>query len=160
VDYHGRFNVSEKVIKMLNDARARELHAISQYMIQHYELEDADYGKLGDKLKDVAIAEMKHAEELAERILFLNGTPATKPSAEAKKGMDIPAMLKLDIGLEADAVKMYNEFANACSKEGDNVSKSIFEKLLADEEEHLDEFQNILDHIEKLGNVYLASLTE
>jgi bacterioferritin len=151
--------MSEKVIELLNEARARELYAISQYMVQHYELEDADYGKLAGILKEIAIAEMKHAEELAERILFLGGTPTTKPADEAKKGLAIPELLKLDIDLEQGAVDMYNKSANMCAQEGDNVSKALFEKLLADEEGHLDDFQNILDHVEKLGNTYLVTLT-
>ena len=149
----------EKVIEMLNTARARELHAISQYMVQHYELEDADFGKLAGKVKEIGIAEMKHAEKLAERILFLGGSPTTKPDAEAKKGLEIAEMLKVDIELEQAAVDMYNDFANKCSNEGDNVSKAIFEELLADEEGHVDDFQNILRHVEKLGGAYLATLT-
>ena len=62
--------MSKTVIDMLNDGRQRELLAISQYMVQHYELDDTDYGKLAARLKDIAIVEMKHAEALAERILF------------------------------------------------------------------------------------------
>ena len=65
--------MSKKVIGLLNEARSRELTAISQYMAQHYELEDSDFGKLASKFKEVAITEMKHAEKLAERILFLKG---------------------------------------------------------------------------------------
>ncbi len=149
----------DKVIEMLNEARARELHAISQYMIQHYELEDSDFDKLASKLKEIGIVEMKHAEKLAERILFLGGTPTTQPSAQAKKGLEIVEMLKVDVELEQSAVDMYNDFANKCAQEGDNISKAIFEELLADEEEHVDDFQNILDHVEKLGNAYLATLT-
>ena len=67
--------MSQKVIDLLNQARARELTAITQYMAQHYELEDSDFGKLAGKLKEIGIQEMKHAEQLAERILFLNGEP-------------------------------------------------------------------------------------
>ena len=150
--------MNEKIIGLLNDARSRELLAISQYMVQHYELEDAGYGKLGDRMKEIAIVEMKHAEDLAERILFLGGTPTTRPEGEAKKGLDIPGLLKVDIDLEAGAIKMYNDAARTCSQEGEHISKQIFQKLLQDEEEHLDEFQNTLDHVEKLGNVYLTSL--
>lgn len=149
-----------KVIGLLNEARKRELHAIAQYMVQHYELEDAGYGKLGDRLKKIAIVEMKHAEELAERILFLGGSPVTKPEGDIKKGLSIPDILKNDISLESDAVKMYNDSARACAEENDHVSKDLFEKLLADEEEHVDEFQKTLDHVEKLGDSYLATLVE
>jgi len=152
--------MGQKVIDLLNEARARELGAITQYMAQHYELEDQGAGKLGAKLKEIGIEEMKHAEALAERILFLGGEPTSKPDATAKKGQDIPAMLKTDIGLEAGAVKMYNEASVACAAAKDQISKQLFEKLLGEEEAHLDYFQNTLDHIEKLGAAYLATLYE
>ena len=108
---------NEKVIGLLNDGRARELHAISQYMVQHYEWEDAGYSKLAASIKRIVIQEMKHAEHLAERILFLGGTPTTKPSDTAKKGLGIAEHLKVNIALEADAVKMYNDSARACAEE-------------------------------------------
>jgi bacterioferritin len=151
--------MNKKVIDLLNEARARELSAIAQYMAQHYELEDQDYGKLAAKLKEIGIQEMKHAEALAERILFLKGTPTSKPDAVAKKGEDIGAMLDTDIALEAQAIKMYNEAALVCAKEKDQISKQLFEKLLGEEEAHLDEFENIKDHVTKLGAAYLATLT-
>lgn len=151
--------MSKKVIELLNQARARELTAIMQYMAQHYELEDQDFVKLAGKLKETGIAEMKHAEKLAERILFLKGEPTSKPNGMAMKGQDILGMLKTDIGLEAEAIKMYNEAATICLTEKDQISKQIFEELLKDEEEHLDMFENIKDHIDKLGDSYLATLT-
>lgn len=150
--------MSKKVIELLNQARARELTAISQYMAHHYELEDQDLGKLAAKLKEIAIAEMKHAEKLAERILFLKGEPTTKPDGQAQKGQEIAAMLATDIGLEAEAVKMYNESAVICAAEKDQISKELFEELLRDEEDHLNTFENIKDHVDKLGAAYLATL--
>jgi bacterioferritin len=151
--------MSKKVIDLLNEARARELSAIAQYMAQHYELEDQDYGKLAHKMKEIGIQEMKHAEALAERILFLKGTPTSKPDAVAKKGEDIGAMLNTDIALEAQAIKMYNAAALVCASEKDQISKQLFEKLLGEEEAHLDEFENIKDHVTKLGAAYLVTLT-
>lgn len=151
--------MSKKVIELLNQARARELSAISQYMTHHYELEDQDFGKLAAKLKEIAIAEMKHAEKLAERILFLKGEPTTKPDGQVQKGQEITAMLATDIGLEAEAVKMYNESAVICAAEKDQISKELFEELLRDEEDHLNTFENIKDHVDKLGAPYLATLT-
>ncbi len=150
--------MSKKVLDLLNEARSRELTAITQYMAQHYELEDQDYGKLAKKLKDIAIQEMKHAEALAERILFLDGEATTKPDAQAKKGQEIPGMLTTDIGLETQAVKMYNEAALVCAQEKDQISKQLFEKLLGEEEDHLNDFENIKDHVEKLGTAYIATL--
>jgi bacterioferritin len=150
--------MSKKVIDLLNEARSRELTAIMQYMAQHYELEDTDYGKLAKKLKEIAIVEMKHAEAFAERILFLNGTPTSKPEADTKKGQKIEEMLVTDMGLEAQAIKMYNEAALTCAQEKDQISKQLFEKILGEEEDHLNEFENIKDHLEKMGAAYLATL--
>ncbi len=151
--------MSKKVIDLLNAARSRELHAITQYMAQHYELEDQDFGKLATKFKEIAIQEMKHAEKLAERILFLKGEPTSKPDAVAKKGQTIQEMLKTNMGLESTAMKMYNEASVTCAAEKDQVSKEIFEELLKDEEEHYNYFENVKDHIDQLGAAYLATLT-
>ena len=151
--------MSKKVIDLLNQARASELTAILQYMAHHYELEDSDFGKLAAVLKKTGIEEMKHAEKLAERILFLGGTPTSKPDGEIKKGQEIAKMPATDIGLETGAVKMYNDSANACAAAKDQISKHLFEELLAEEEEHLDTFQNIKEHVDKLGPAYLATLT-
>jgi bacterioferritin len=127
-------------------------------MIHHYELEDRDFGKLASKIKEIAIAEMKHAEKLAERILFLKGEPNSKPDATPKKGQEIPEMLATDMALEAKAVKMYNEAAVLCASERDQKSKDLFEELLFDEEKHIHFFENIKNHVEKLGETYLATL--
>ena len=151
--------MNKRVIEILNQARSRELGAISQYMIQHYELEDKDYGKLASKLKEIAIAEMKHAEKLADRILFLNGEPLSRPAGEAVKGQEITDMLKTNIALETDAIALYNEAAALCAAEKDQVSKELFDDLLKDEEEHLNTFENTRDLIGTLGAPYLVSLT-
>ena len=150
--------MSKKVIDLLNGARSRELTAISQYMAQHYELEDQDFGKLGSKLKEIAIQEMKHAEKLAERILYLKGEPTSKPDGVAKKGQKIQDMLAVDIVLETQAIKMYNDASVVCAAEKDQISKEVFEELLKDEEEHLNYFENMKDHVEILGAAYLATL--
>jgi bacterioferritin len=150
--------MSQKVIDLLNKARARELTAISQYMAQHYELEDSDFGKLASKFKEIAIAEMKHAEKLAERILFLKGEPTSKPDGVAKKGQKVSEMLNTNMALEAAAMKMYNEAAMVCAAEKDQISKELFEDLLKDEEDHLNYFENTKDHVDKLGAAYLATL--
>jgi bacterioferritin len=150
--------MSQKVIDLLNKARSRELTAITQYMSQHYELEDADFGKLASKFKEIAITEMKHAEKLAERILFLHGEPTSKPDAVPKKGQQIPQMLTTNMALEAAAMKMYNEAAMVCAAEKDQISKELFEDLLKEEEDHFNYFENVKDHLDKLGAAYLATL--
>jgi bacterioferritin len=150
--------MSQKVIDLLNKARSRELTAISQYMAQHYELEDTDFGKLASKFKEIAIAEMKHAEKLAERILFLEGEPTSKPDGVAKKGQKIAEMLTTNMALESAAMKMYNEAAMVCAAEKDQISKELFEDLLKEEEDHFNYFENVKDHLDKLGASYLATL--
>jgi bacterioferritin len=152
--------MNDKVIGLLNQARARELSAIQQYMAQHYELEDKGYGKLAKSLKEIAITEMKHAEKLAERILFLNGVPEYKPDALPKKGEEIAALLATDMGIESQAVSMYNDAAAVCAAEKDHVSKDLFEELLKEEEDHVDFFENSKDMVEKLGASYVATLAD
>jgi bacterioferritin len=152
--------MNKKVISLLNKARARELTAIQQYMAQHYELEDKGYGKIAKSLKEIAVAEMKHAEKLAERILFLNGVPEYKPDGTPKRGEEIGALLATDIALESEAVSLYNDSAAICAVEKDHVSKDLFEELLKDEEDHVDFFENSKDLVEKLGASYVATLTD
>jgi len=151
--------MSQKVVDLLNKARSRELTAITQYMSQHYELEDTDFGKLASKFKEIAITEMKHAEKLAERILFLQGEPTSKPDALPKKGQQIPQMMTTNMALESGAIKMYNEASMVCAAEKDQISKELFEDLLKEEEDHFNYFDNTKDHIEKLGAAYLATQT-
>lgn len=150
--------MSQKVIDLLNQARSAELGAISQYMIHHYELEDQDFGKLSGKIKEIAIVEMKHAEKLAERILFLKGEPTSKPDLSTKKGQEILDILATNVGLEAKAVKMYNEAVLVCAEERDQKSRDLFEGLIADEEGHLNVFENFKGHVENLGQSYIATL--
>ena len=152
--------MNKKVIDLLNAARAREISAIQQYLAQHYELEDKGYGKLAKKLKEIAIVEMKHAEKLAERILFIGGVPEYKPDSMPKKGEDIPKLLTTDIGIEAKAVAMYNEAASVCADEKDQGSKELFEELIADEEDHVDFFENSKEMVDTLGAPYIATLAD
>jgi bacterioferritin len=152
--------MNQAVIDMLNEGRKRELLAVAQYLAQHYELADQMYNKLATRMKKIGIQEMKHAEDFAERILFLGGKPADKPNVPAKRGQTIEQMLETSIELEDEAVKMYNESARKCAEEGDFVSRDLFERLAGEEEEHLDEFQNTRDHVNNLGAAYLATLIE
>ncbi len=152
--------MNKKVIDLLNQGRAREITAIQQYMAQHYELEDKGFGKLAKKMKEIAIVEMKHAEKLADRILFLTGVPEYKPDALPKKGEDIPSLLVTDIALESQAITIYNEAATICAAEKDQISKDLFEELLEQEEEHVDFFENTKEQVDKLGAPYIATLVD
>jgi bacterioferritin len=147
------------VIEVLNRARASELAAILQYMSQHYELADQDYGPLAADLKLIAIDEMRHAEMLAERILVLGGMPTTQPDMEAKKKEPVLEVMRRDEGLEVQAVKDYNDFLRTCREERDSVSARLFETLIDEEQAHLEHFQDVIGHIAELGASYLARQT-
>ena len=92
-------------------------------------------------------------------ILFLHGEPTSKPDAVPKKGQEIGEMLVTNIALEAQAIAMYNEAAVVCAAEKDQKSKDLFEELLGEEEEHLDLFERVKSHIDKMGPAYLVTLT-
>jgi bacterioferritin len=149
----------QTVIDLLIEARLRELEAIDQYMTHHDELENKDLGKLATKIKEIVLVKTKHAEKLAERILFLKGEPLPKPNTIPQKSQEIPEMLATDIALEGQVVKMYNEAAGICVYEKDQKSKDLFEELLSEEQGHLNFFENIRDDVDKLGAAYIATLT-
>jgi bacterioferritin len=148
----------EKVIDVLNKARAMELAAISQYMNQHYNLDDMDYGELAAKMKLIGIDEMRHAEAFAERIKELGGEPTSEPDQKVQKGQAVEAIYPFDAGLEDDTIDTYNQFLLVCRDNGDSVSMKIFEQIIDEEQIHFNYFDSIKDHIEKLGNVYLAKI--
>ncbi len=148
----------EKVISALNQARAMELTAISQYMNQHYNLDDMDYGELAAKVKLIAIDEMRHAEQFAERIKELGGEPTSDLDDKVHKGQAVETIFPFDTNLEDNTIDMYNQFLLVCRENGDSVSMKLFEQIIDEEQIHFNYFDNIKDHIEKLGNVYLAKI--
>ncbi len=148
----------QKVIEVLNKARAAELTAIHQYMNQHYGLDDMDYGELAAQIKLIAIDEMRHAEMFAERIKELGGEPVTEKDAGIEKDQDIEVIFPFDVELEETAVDDYNGFLEVCRVNGDSVSMKIFEAIIDEEQEHLNYFDNVAEHIKKLGPTYLAKI--
>ena len=148
----------KKVIDVLNKARAMELNAIHQYMNQHYNLDDMDYGEMAGKIKLIAIDEMRHAEAFAERIKELGGEPTTEPSAKVEKGQAVEAIFPFDVDLEDGAITAYNQFLLVCRENGDSVSVKLFEEIIDDEQVHLNYFDSVHAHIEKLGSAYLAKV--
>src|SRR5512136_1491653 len=112
----------KKVIEVLNKARSMELQAIHQYMNQHYNLDDMDYGDLAAKVKLIAIDEMRHAEMFAERIKELAGEPTTEPAGKAEKGQKVQSIFSFDAKLEEDTVDAYNHFLLVCRENGDSNS--------------------------------------
>jgi bacterioferritin len=147
-----------KVIEALNKARAMELTAISQYMNQHYNLDDMDYGELAGKMKLIAIDEMRHAEAFAERIKELGGEPTSEPDQKVTRGQEVEKVYPFDAGLEDTTIDVYNQFLLVCRENGDSVSMKLFEQIIDEEQAHFNYFDSINNHIEKLGNVYLAKI--
>jgi bacterioferritin len=147
-----------KVIEVLNQAREMELHAISQYMNHHYNLDDMDYGELAKNMKLIAIDEMRHAEMFAERITELGGEPVAGFTDKVEKGEKPEQIFKSDLGLEDDTVDKYNRFLLVCRENGDSTTMKIFEDIIDEEQEHLNYFDDIGEHIENLGSAYLARI--
>jgi bacterioferritin len=147
-----------KVVDVLNKARGMELQAIAQYMNQHYNLDDMDYGDMAMKVKLIAIDEMRHAEMFAERIKELGGEPTTEPAGKSVKGQEVPTIFSFDAKLEDDTVDAYNEFLLVCRENGDSGSVKIFEAIIDEEQVHFNYFDNVHDHIENLGGTYLAQV--
>jgi bacterioferritin len=148
----------EKVIETLNKARSMELHAIHQYMNQHYNLDNADYGDLALKLKLIAIDEMRHAEMFAERIKELGGEPTTDAAAKTVKAQKVDVVFSFDAKLEDDTVDDYNQFLAVCRDNGDSISAKLFETIIDEEQTHFNYFDNVAEHIKTLGAVYLAQM--
>src|SRR4030042_275112 len=148
----------QKVMEVLNKARGMELQAIAQYMNQHYNLDDMDYGDMAAKVKLIAIDEMRHAEMFAERIKELDGEPTVEPAEKAQKGQEIQYIFSFDAKLEDDTIDAYNQFLLVCRENGDSNSVKLFEAIIDEEQIHFNYFDNVDDHIEKLGETYLAQI--
>ena len=147
-----------KVIEVLNKARAMELLAIHQYMNQHYNLDDMDYGDMAAKMKLIAIDEMRHAEAFAERVKELGGEPVTSYDGKVAKGQEVQQVFVFDAGLEDDTIDAYNQFLLVCRENGDSISMKLFETIIDEEQIHYNYFDNVNDHIQKLGDTYLAQI--
>ena len=148
---------NEQVIALLNQALKEELTAINQYFIHAEMCENWGYGKLGGFIKKQSIDEMKHAEALVERILFLDGVPRMAEPMSLNVGQNVKAQLENDLKLEIGAVAMYNESAKKAAEAGDNGSRELFIGLLKDEEGHVDWLETQLSRIQEMGlENYLA----
>jgi bacterioferritin len=140
-----------KVIAALNEALKEELTAINQYFLHAEMCENWHYSKLGDYIKKQSIDEMKHAEALIERLLFLDATPNMTELMKLTIGQNVKEQLESDLHLEIDAVAFYNNAIRTARDEGDNASRDLFERLLKDEEGHVDWLEAQLHQIRELG---------
>ncbi len=145
-----------KVVSELNKALREELTAINQYFLHAEMCENWGYHQLSQYIKKQSIGEMKHAESLVERILFLDGSPTMQP-LQLTVGGTVKGMLESDLALELSAVKQYNRAVLVATEEEDNGSRDLFVELLKDEESHVDWLEAQLHLIKEVGyERYLA----
>ena len=142
---------------MLNDVLSAELTAVNQYWLHARLCENWGYERLWKKIREESLEEMKHADELIERILYLDGMPNLQRLGKINVGETVPEQFKLDVEVEYEAVKRLNEGIEACRAKGDNGTRALLEKMLADEEDHVDWLEEQQRLVESLGeSAYLA----
>ena len=139
------------VLDVLSLALKEELGAISQYFLHSEMCENWGYDRLSKLIKKQSVGEMKHAEILIERILFLEGLPNMADLPKLNVGKDVKQQIENDLALEVSAVAEYNQAIAVCHKAGDNATADLLKELLKDEEEHVDFLETQLSLIKDLG---------
>lgn len=148
---------SAKVIDLLNEVLTGELTAINQYFVHARMCQNWGYERLWHKIRAESIDEMKHADELIARILYLEGVPNLQKLGKITVGETVPEQLELDRKLEKAALKLLNDGLELCRTEGDGGSRALLEKILVDEEHHADWLESQLELIKQIGEAnYLA----
>jgi len=142
---------NEKIIAKLNDLLSDELTAINQYFVHAEMCENWGYERLHQKIRARSIDEMKHAERLIARILFLEGKPIVSKLKKISIGSEVPAHHKNDWEAEEGAIKSYNDGIRLALELGDNGSRELMDSILKDEEEHIDWIEAQLDEIKQMG---------
>ncbi len=140
-----------KLIATLNDLLADELTAINQYMVHSEMANNWGYKKLHEAFEKRAIDEMKHAEMLIGRILFLEGFPTVSKYNKMMIGADVPKQLAGDRGMEMGAIKAYNEAIILAGEVKDYATREILEKILKDEDRHIDQIEELQDQIQQMS---------
>ena len=141
----------QKVIEFLNKALTNELTAINQYWLHYRVLADWGVTKLAEYERHESIDEMKHADVLAERILFLNGLPNFQAIHKLKVGETVEEILKADLAVEMEAIPLLKEAIAHCEEVRDYTTREIFERILESEEEHVDFLETQFDMIARMG---------
>lgn len=146
-----------EIHEILNEVLCAELTGINQYFIHAMMCRNWGYSKLAEHSRAESIDEMKHAQEVIERILYLEGVPNMQRYMKVNVGQDVPEQHRFDLDLERDAVRRLNEGVELCRAKGDHGSRALLEKILVDEEEHVDWLEAQLEQIEAMGlQNYLA----
>jgi bacterioferritin len=140
-----------KVIEFLNQALTNELTAINQYWLHYRVLKNWGVHKLADYERHESIDEMKHADTLADRILFLEGLPNFQAIGRLKVGETVEEILKADLALEMEAIPMLRDAVQHCESVRDYVSREVFERILENEEEHVDFLEQQFEMIARMG---------
>ncbi len=147
----------EKLIEKLNDLLSDELTAINQYMVHAEMCENWRYDRLSKAVEKRAITEMKHAEKLIARILFLEGCPVVSNLKKIHIGSDVPGQLQHDWDAEDGAIKSYNAGIKLAVELGSNGTRELLSEILKDEEEHIDWIEGQQDQVKQMGvQTYLA----
>ena len=147
----------KEVIDLLNEVLAGELVAINQYFLHAKMCKNWGYMALAETIRKESIDEMKHADQLADRILFLDGLPNFQRLDRLTIGENVPEQFKADLELEYRAIKRLNDGIKLCRDHGDNASEDLLTRILVSEEEHTDWLETQLKLIEHLGEkAYLA----
>jgi len=142
---------NDEVINLLNEVLTSELTAINQYFIHAKMCQDWGFNRLAQKKREESIEEMKHADKVIERILFLEGVPNMQRLFPVKVGEDAVEQHKLDLEVEYDAVKRLNEGIALCRDKGDNGTRELLESILVDEEEGIDWLEAQLHLVDTIG---------
>jgi bacterioferritin len=140
-----------QLIQVLNGLLADELAAISQYMVHAEMDENWGYEKLNKMIRARAITEMKHAEKLIERVLFLEGIPIVDKLSAIHIGADVPKQFDNDLAAEVGAIRSYNAAIKLAQEVADNATKEILDSILKDEDSHVDEIETQQDQIKQMG---------
>jgi len=141
----------KQIIALLNDVLTAELTAVNQYFLHARLCHHWGYERLYEKVRKESIEEMKHADELIDRILYLEGLPNVQRYGKVNVGQTVPEQFQLDLAVEYEAVKRFNDAIETCRASGDNGTRDLLERMLREEEAHVDWLETQQETIKQIG---------